>query len=82
MPLYTDNTDSSGGCMSKYNGCYVRLADNVTYWAVDNGKRKVMANIDEVYAYGLRPVKVVTEAELKNIKIDSNLPKTKAEKKE
>ena len=55
--------------MAKYDGTFVKLADNATFWAVDGGKRRPMGSLEEVHAIGLRPVIVLTEKELDKIKL-------------
>ena len=55
--------------MSKLDGCYVREADSAVFWAVDKGKRRMMSSINDVYELGLRPIHVLSEAELEKIPI-------------
>jgi hypothetical protein len=52
---------------NKFNGCYVKLVDDPTYWAVDDGERRSVANSEEMHAIGLRQVVPVSAKELKEI---------------
>lgn len=69
--------------MNKYDGCYVRCHQKATFWAVDKGKRREMASMDNVYELGLRRIRVISEAELNKIPIAGNekakKPKVEAE---
>lgn len=55
--------------MSDYNDCYVKLADNPAYWAVDGGERRVVTSQAEMVRIGIRRVVTVTEEELDAIPI-------------
>lgn len=61
--------------MSKYDGLYVKLAGDPTFWAVDDGKRHKVADSLELYKIGLRPVRVITLDEFHNLKIADHAPK-------
>lgn len=56
--------------MSKYNGCYVKVLDNPAYWAVDDGKRRLISGVQEMYAVGLRRVVVLTAEGLEAIPLE------------
>jgi len=40
-------------------GCYLRTEGDPTYWLVEGGKRRAIAGPEEMYALGLRPVRVL-----------------------
>ena len=68
--------------MSVHNGCYVKLANEFAYWAVDDGKRRIMANMAEVYAVKDRPLHIVSREELAAIEVfNPNPPKAKPRRK-
>lgn len=50
--------------MSKYDGCYIKLADSPALWAVDIGKKRPVESPAHMYEIGLRPVIVVSEDDL------------------
>ena len=51
MPLRGDRDNGYGvRNVNDYDGCFVRLADEFAVWSVDNGKRKVVHDIDELHA--------------------------------
>lgn len=64
--------------MSDYNGCYVKLDNDPTFWAVDDDKKRKVANAEELYAIGLRPIVIVKPSVLNKIKMAKALPKAKA----
>lgn len=53
--------------MSKYDGCYIKLADDPTYYAVDNGQKTIVQDADQMHKIGLRPIHVVTQTSLNRI---------------
>ena len=64
--------------MSSHDGCYVKTSLSNAFWAVDNGKRRVMGSMEEVYKVGLRPVHVISPRELREIPQDrGNIPNRK-----
>jgi len=50
--------------MSQYNGKYIKLADDPTYYAVDIGQKRLVESPAHMYQIGIRPIVVVTEEEL------------------
>lgn len=50
--------------MSKYDGCYIKLVDDPTFWAVDIGHKRLVESPAQMHAIGLRPIHTVTEDEL------------------
>ena len=56
--------------MSDYNGCYVKLWGDPDYWSVDNGERRLLSGVEEMYATGLRQVVALTEEGLSAIPIE------------
>ena len=68
--------------MSKHDGCYVKIANNVTFWAVDKGKRRIVSDMKGVYEIGLRPIHVISEPELDKIPLAGAPPKASKDKKE
>jgi len=50
--------------MSQYNGKYIKLADDPTYYAVDIGHKRLVESPTHMYQIGIRPIVVVTEEEL------------------
>ena len=46
--------------MSQYEDCYIKLNDNPKYWLVRDGYRIPVADMEELYSYGLKPVKTVS----------------------
>lgn len=55
--------------MSAFDGLYVKTADSPVLWLVENGERRAMASMDEVYENGLRPVATVSADELESIPV-------------
>ena len=55
--------------MSEYEGCYVKLAEDATFWLVEDGERRAMASAEEMLGNGLRMVVTVTAEELEAIPI-------------
>ena len=55
--------------MSEYEGCYVKLAEDATFWLVEAGERRAMASAEEMLGNGLRMVVTVTAEELEAIPI-------------
>ena len=53
--------------MSEYEGCYVKLAEDATFWLVEDGERRAMASAEEMLRNGLRMVVTVTAEELEAI---------------
>ena len=53
--------------MSEYEGCYVKLAEDATFWLVEDGERRAMASAEEMLRNGLRMVVTVTADELEAI---------------
>ncbi len=53
--------------MSEYDGCYIRLAQSPAYYAVDNGKKRLVKSPERMNQIGLRRVIVVTEDEFEAI---------------
>ena len=53
--------------MSEYDGKYIKLPFEYTYWAVDNGRRTMVEGINHMHEIGIRPVVVVTEKELEAV---------------
>lgn len=47
--------------MSNYDGCYVKLSDDPTFWYVENGERVI---VEHMYQYGLLPVIVLEPEQL------------------
>ena len=66
--------------MSKYDGCYVKVDDAPAFWAVDDGKRRLIESMDRVYALGLRDIHVVSPKELRAIPIYKASPKAESDK--
>ena len=62
--------------MSSHDGCYVKTSLSNAFWAVDNGKRRIMESMKEVYKIGLRPVHVISPKELREIPL-YNIPNRK-----
>ena len=55
--------------MSEYEGCYVKLAEDATFWLVEDGERRAMASAEEMLGNGLRNVIVVEAGVLEAIPI-------------
>ena len=55
--------------MSEYEGCYVKLAEDATFWLVEAGERRAMASAEEMLGNGLRNVIVVEPGVLEAIPI-------------
>ena len=55
--------------MSEYEGCYVKLAEDATFWLVEDGERWAMASAEEMLRNGLRMVVTVTAEEMEAIPI-------------
>ena len=53
--------------MSEYEGCYVKLAEDATFWLVEAGERRAMASAEEMLGNGLRNVIVVEPGVLEAI---------------
>ena len=53
--------------MSEYEGCYVKLAEDATFWLVEDGERRAMASAEEMLGNGLRNVIVVEPGVLEAI---------------
>ncbi len=53
--------------MSEYDGLYIRLAHNPAYYAVDNGKKRLVKSPEHMSEIGLRRVIVVLESEFEAI---------------
>ena len=53
--------------MSKYNGCYIRLVNSPTFYAVDDGKKTLVESPEHMNTLGLRPVRIVLEDEFNAI---------------
>lgn len=51
----------------RYDGCYIKLSDEPVYYAVDDGQKIRVANAEQMYKIGLRPVHVVTPQVLARI---------------
>ena len=56
-----------------YDGMYVKLADDPTYWAVDDGSRRRVESQEEMGEIGLRTVRVITPETLEEIPL-ADLP--------
>jgi len=54
--------------VNKYDGCYVKLANDRAFWAVDDGTRRLIRTSAEVNA-DRRPVEIVTEKQLNAIPV-------------
>lgn len=50
--------------MSEYDGCYIRLAYEPAFYAVDDGKKLLIESPEHMQQVGLRPIMVVSEDEL------------------
>ena len=51
MPLCGGRGDGNGvRNLNDYDGCFVRLADEFAVWSVDNGKRAIVHDIDELHS--------------------------------
>jgi hypothetical protein len=50
--------------MSEYDGCYIKLAYDPTFYAVDDGKKKLVESPEHMNEIGLRKVFKVSEDEL------------------
>ena len=55
--------------MSEYEGCYVKLAEDATFWLVEDGERQALSYSEELLVFGLRPVVVVEPGVLEAIPI-------------
>jgi len=55
--------------MSEYEGCYVMVDGDPTFWLVEDGERRAIGSVEEMYASGLRPVVVVDPGVLETIPI-------------
>ncbi len=55
--------------MSKYNDKYIKLANDPRFWLVEDGERRPMADMEEVYAYGLLPVVTVSPKTFESIPV-------------
>ncbi|HJW91006.1 MAG TPA: hypothetical protein VJ436_10245 [Anaerolineales bacterium] len=55
--------------MSEYEGCYVKLAEEATFWLVEDGERRAIGSVEEMYASGVRAVVVVKAGVLEAIPI-------------
>lgn len=64
--------------MSEYDNHYVKLPGSAAMWLVENGERRLMGSMDEVYRHGLKPVLVMTEEVLESIPVAGR--KKKAQK--
>ena len=53
--------------MSKYDGCYIKLAHDPTFYAVDIGHKRLVESPAHMQSIGLRRLVVVTEDELNAI---------------
>ena len=53
--------------MSEYEGCYVKLAEEATFWLVEDGERQALSYSEELLVFGLRPVVVVEPGVLEAI---------------
>ena len=67
--------------MSQYDGCYVKLAHDPAYWAVDDGEKKQVAGPDEMQTIGIRPIIVVSVKELKDIPLAGQKSRVTTQKK-
>jgi hypothetical protein len=68
--------------MSDYDGCYVKLSDDPTFWAVDDGKRRKVSDSLALFKIGLRPVRVISIDELGKLKIEEHDPKEASDEEE
>lgn len=69
----------------EYDGKYVKLADDPTFWAVDGGERVKLRLAQEAAVYGARETVEVTPAELARIPVKGESPpvkRTRTKKKE
>jgi hypothetical protein len=55
--------------MSEYDGQYIKLSGDPIWWLVEDGERRAMLSMDEVYQRGLKPVRTVTRAVLEGIPV-------------
>ena len=55
--------------MSEYEGCYVKMAEDATFWLVEDGERQALSYSEELLVFGLRPVVVVEPGVLEAIPI-------------
>lgn len=46
---------------SIYEGCYLTLDDDFTYWFIKDGERRAVSSLEQ---FGLRPVHTVTPGQL------------------
>jgi hypothetical protein len=53
--------------MSEYNGCYVKLATDNTFWYVEDGERLMVENTDHMYQIGLKPIYTISPDDLQDI---------------
>ena len=53
--------------MSQYDGKYIKLPFEYTYWAVDDGRRTMVEDINHMHEIGIRPIVVVSLKELEAV---------------
>lgn len=63
--------------MANYDGKYVKVHGDPTYWAVDDGERYRVSDREEMYQIGLRKLSIITKAALKAIPIKGAKKQTK-----
>ena len=51
---------------------YAKLATSHTFWLVSGNTRRALRNVTELYAYGLYPVRIVSDEELDAILIEGD----------
>ena len=52
-----------------YNDKYLKVADDPTFWLIENGERQKMHSMDEVYEHGLKLVVLVKPEVLEAIPV-------------
>ena len=50
--------------MSDYNGCYLKLAGEPAFYAVDDGHKRLVESPTQMQAIGLREICIVSKDEL------------------
>lgn len=63
--------------MDRLDKIYVKIADDPTFWAVDDGERTKINSAAEMHELGMRPVHVVPVDELDKIPVAGTKPKKK-----
>ena len=63
--------------MSEYDGCYVKLAEDATFWLVEDGERQALSYSEELLVFGLRPVMVVEAGVLEALPVKGTRKKAR-----